>query len=153
MPLNGGAPETLLSLPFDEVGSIGMFPDGRRFVERGLLVAIRCMGRGPFRRVSRYPAATCPIDVPTPGPRTDGVSLTGSDGRSSAKVEVQLHRGANNLRCRSYYSVAMQYGRSSMRWAILGEHRAQHVRVRKLAGVAFSKLLAGSESWQVDSEP
>ena len=32
MPVNGGAPETLLPLPFDEVGSIAMFPDGRRFV-------------------------------------------------------------------------------------------------------------------------
>jgi Tol biopolymer transport system component/DNA-binding winged helix-turn-helix (wHTH) protein len=31
VPLNGGAPETLLPLPFDEVGSITMFPDGRRF--------------------------------------------------------------------------------------------------------------------------
>lgn len=32
VPVNGGAPETLLPLPFDEVGSITMFPDGRRFV-------------------------------------------------------------------------------------------------------------------------
>jgi hypothetical protein len=30
--VNGGAPETLLLLPFDEVGSVTMFPDGRRFV-------------------------------------------------------------------------------------------------------------------------
>jgi hypothetical protein len=27
-----GRTETLLSLPFDEVGSVAMFPDGRRFV-------------------------------------------------------------------------------------------------------------------------
>jgi Tol biopolymer transport system component/DNA-binding winged helix-turn-helix (wHTH) protein len=32
VPVNGGEPETLLALPFDEVGSITMFPDGRRFV-------------------------------------------------------------------------------------------------------------------------
>ena len=32
VPVNGGAPETRLPLPFDEVGSIAMFPDGRRFV-------------------------------------------------------------------------------------------------------------------------
>ena len=32
VPVNGGAPETLLPLPFDEVGSVTMFPDGRRFV-------------------------------------------------------------------------------------------------------------------------
>jgi Tol biopolymer transport system component len=32
VPVNGAAPETLLRLPFDEVGSITMFPDGRRFV-------------------------------------------------------------------------------------------------------------------------
>ena len=31
-PANGGTPETLLPLPFDEVGSVTMFPDGRRFV-------------------------------------------------------------------------------------------------------------------------
>jgi Tol biopolymer transport system component/DNA-binding winged helix-turn-helix (wHTH) protein len=30
--VNGGATETLLPLPFDEVGSVAMFPDGRRFV-------------------------------------------------------------------------------------------------------------------------
>jgi Tol biopolymer transport system component/DNA-binding winged helix-turn-helix (wHTH) protein len=30
--VEGGAMETLLPLPFDEVGSIAMFPDGRRFV-------------------------------------------------------------------------------------------------------------------------
>ena len=32
VPVNGGPPETVLPLPFDEVGSITMFPDGRRFV-------------------------------------------------------------------------------------------------------------------------
>jgi Tol biopolymer transport system component len=32
VPVDGGPPETLLLLPFDEVGSIAMFPDGRRFV-------------------------------------------------------------------------------------------------------------------------
>jgi Tol biopolymer transport system component/DNA-binding winged helix-turn-helix (wHTH) protein len=32
VPVKGGPPETLLTLPFDEVGSIAMFPDGRRFV-------------------------------------------------------------------------------------------------------------------------
>jgi Tol biopolymer transport system component len=32
VPVNGGAPQTLLPLPFNEVGSITMFPDGRRFV-------------------------------------------------------------------------------------------------------------------------
>jgi Tol biopolymer transport system component len=32
VPVDGGTPETLLSLPFDEVGSMAMFPDGRRFV-------------------------------------------------------------------------------------------------------------------------
>jgi hypothetical protein len=30
--VKGGPPEVLLTLPFDEVGSIAMFPDGRRFV-------------------------------------------------------------------------------------------------------------------------
>jgi len=32
VPVKGGPPETLVTLPFDEVGSIAMFPDGRRFV-------------------------------------------------------------------------------------------------------------------------
>jgi Tol biopolymer transport system component len=32
VPVSGGAPETLLPLSFDEVGSIAMFADGRRFV-------------------------------------------------------------------------------------------------------------------------
>ena len=32
VPVSGGPPETVLSLPFDEVGSVTMFPDGRRFV-------------------------------------------------------------------------------------------------------------------------
>jgi hypothetical protein len=32
VPLNGGTPETVLSLPFDEVGSVAMFPDARRFL-------------------------------------------------------------------------------------------------------------------------
>jgi Tol biopolymer transport system component/DNA-binding winged helix-turn-helix (wHTH) protein len=32
VPLNGGRPTTVVELPFDEVGGIGMFPDGRRFV-------------------------------------------------------------------------------------------------------------------------
>ena len=32
LPRNGGAAETLVQLPFDEVGSVAMFPDGRRFV-------------------------------------------------------------------------------------------------------------------------
>jgi Tol biopolymer transport system component len=32
VPLNGGQPETILSLPFEEIGSVAMFPDGRRFV-------------------------------------------------------------------------------------------------------------------------
>jgi len=32
VPVKGGPPEVLLTLPFDEVGSIAMFPDGRRFV-------------------------------------------------------------------------------------------------------------------------
>jgi hypothetical protein len=32
MPTAGGALETLLSLPFEEIGSIAMFADGRRFV-------------------------------------------------------------------------------------------------------------------------
>jgi hypothetical protein len=31
VPLDGGQPTTV-ELPFDEVGGIGMFPDGRRFV-------------------------------------------------------------------------------------------------------------------------
>jgi Tol biopolymer transport system component/DNA-binding winged helix-turn-helix (wHTH) protein len=32
LPANGGRPETVASLPFEEVGSITMFPDGRRIV-------------------------------------------------------------------------------------------------------------------------
>jgi Tol biopolymer transport system component/DNA-binding winged helix-turn-helix (wHTH) protein len=32
IPVNGDAPDTLLAVPFDEVGSVAMFPDGRRFV-------------------------------------------------------------------------------------------------------------------------
>ena len=32
VPLNGGTPQTVLSLPFDEIGSITMFPDARRFL-------------------------------------------------------------------------------------------------------------------------
>jgi hypothetical protein len=32
VPATGGPPEVLLSLPFDEIGGIAMFPDGRRFV-------------------------------------------------------------------------------------------------------------------------
>jgi hypothetical protein len=32
VPVKGGPPEVLLTLPFDEVDSIAMFPDGRRFV-------------------------------------------------------------------------------------------------------------------------
>ena len=32
VPLNGGTPQTVLSLPFDEIGSITMFPDERRFL-------------------------------------------------------------------------------------------------------------------------
>jgi Tol biopolymer transport system component len=32
VPVKGGPPETLMTLPFEEVGSIAMFPDGRRFV-------------------------------------------------------------------------------------------------------------------------
>lgn len=32
VPLNGGQPTTIVSLPFEEVGGIAMFPDGRRFV-------------------------------------------------------------------------------------------------------------------------
>lgn len=32
VPVKGGPPETLVTLPFDEVGGIAMFPDGRRFV-------------------------------------------------------------------------------------------------------------------------
>lgn len=32
VPVNGRQPETLLPLPFGEVGGIAMFPDGRRFV-------------------------------------------------------------------------------------------------------------------------
>jgi Tol biopolymer transport system component/DNA-binding winged helix-turn-helix (wHTH) protein len=32
VPVGGGAPQTVLQLPFAEVGSIAMFPDGRRFV-------------------------------------------------------------------------------------------------------------------------
>ena len=31
VPLNGGRPKTILSLPFEEVGSVTMFPDARRF--------------------------------------------------------------------------------------------------------------------------
>jgi Tol biopolymer transport system component/DNA-binding winged helix-turn-helix (wHTH) protein len=32
VPVGGGQPETLLQLPFEEVGGIAMFPDARRFV-------------------------------------------------------------------------------------------------------------------------
>ena len=32
LPVTGGAPETLVTLPFDEVGGVAMFPDGRKFV-------------------------------------------------------------------------------------------------------------------------
>jgi WD40 repeat protein len=32
LPVSGGPPETIVSLPFDEVGSVAAFPDGRRFV-------------------------------------------------------------------------------------------------------------------------
>jgi hypothetical protein len=32
IPVDGDDPETLVALPFEEVGSIAMFPDGRRFV-------------------------------------------------------------------------------------------------------------------------
>ena len=32
MPLNGGTPQTVLSLPFDEIGSVTMFPDEQRFL-------------------------------------------------------------------------------------------------------------------------
>jgi Tol biopolymer transport system component/DNA-binding winged helix-turn-helix (wHTH) protein len=32
LPRNGAGTETLVELPFDEVGSVAMFPDGRRFV-------------------------------------------------------------------------------------------------------------------------
>jgi Tol biopolymer transport system component/DNA-binding winged helix-turn-helix (wHTH) protein len=32
VPLNGGPPTTVVELPFEEVGGIAMFPDGRRFV-------------------------------------------------------------------------------------------------------------------------
>jgi Tol biopolymer transport system component/DNA-binding winged helix-turn-helix (wHTH) protein len=32
VPLNGGTPQTVLSLPFDEIGSVTMFPDERRFL-------------------------------------------------------------------------------------------------------------------------
>jgi Tol biopolymer transport system component len=32
IPVNGGEPTTILTLPFEEVGSVSMFPDGRRFV-------------------------------------------------------------------------------------------------------------------------
>jgi Tol biopolymer transport system component/DNA-binding winged helix-turn-helix (wHTH) protein len=32
LPRNGAGAETLVQLPFDEVGSVAMFPDGRRFV-------------------------------------------------------------------------------------------------------------------------
>jgi Tol biopolymer transport system component/DNA-binding winged helix-turn-helix (wHTH) protein len=32
IPVNGGQPTTVVSFPFDEVGSVAMFPDGRRFV-------------------------------------------------------------------------------------------------------------------------
>jgi Tol biopolymer transport system component/DNA-binding winged helix-turn-helix (wHTH) protein len=31
VPVAGGSPETVMTLPFDEVGSIAVFPDGRRF--------------------------------------------------------------------------------------------------------------------------
>ena len=32
VPVGGGAPQTLLRLPFEEVGGVAMFPDGQRFV-------------------------------------------------------------------------------------------------------------------------
>ena len=32
IPMNGDQPRTIVSLPFEEVGSVSMFPDGRRFV-------------------------------------------------------------------------------------------------------------------------
>jgi Tol biopolymer transport system component/DNA-binding winged helix-turn-helix (wHTH) protein len=32
VPASGGSPETILSLPFEEVGTVAMFPDGRRFL-------------------------------------------------------------------------------------------------------------------------
>jgi len=32
IPVNGGQPETIMSIPFEEIGSVAMFPDGRRFV-------------------------------------------------------------------------------------------------------------------------
>ena len=32
IPLNGGGPTTIVELPFEEVGGLAMFPDGRRFV-------------------------------------------------------------------------------------------------------------------------
>ena len=32
IPLNGGGPTTIVELPFEEVGGVAMFPDGRRFV-------------------------------------------------------------------------------------------------------------------------
>ena len=31
-PLTGGSPETLFELPFEEIGSVAVLPDGRRFV-------------------------------------------------------------------------------------------------------------------------
>ena len=44
-----GRTETLLSLPFDEVGSVATFPDGRRFVATVLPVSIGCVGYRQFR--------------------------------------------------------------------------------------------------------
>jgi Tol biopolymer transport system component/DNA-binding winged helix-turn-helix (wHTH) protein len=32
VPVNGGTPSTVMELPFEEIGGIAMFPDGRRFV-------------------------------------------------------------------------------------------------------------------------
>jgi hypothetical protein len=32
VPLNGGVVETVAALPFEEIGSVAMTPDGRRFI-------------------------------------------------------------------------------------------------------------------------
>jgi hypothetical protein len=32
IPLNGAPPTTIVELPFEEIGGVAMFPDGRRFV-------------------------------------------------------------------------------------------------------------------------
>ena len=32
MPVGGGAAQAVVTLPFDEIGSVSMTPDGRRFV-------------------------------------------------------------------------------------------------------------------------